>query len=202
MKNVTEDGGALSANTTQTNIDQVDRSIPLSLDSEKSFETSSWFAVRTQSRFEKKVAAELQSKGIRVFLPLYPAARQWTDRRKVVKAVLFPGYLFVHHVPSSSVRVSVLRTNGVIGFVGVRGMGTSIPNDEIEAIQTLLDKRVPFAPYAYIRIGQRVRIRGGALDGIKGYLAAINQDESLIISIDLIQRSVAISIKGYEIEPS
>jgi transcription antitermination factor NusG len=97
-------------------------------------------------------------------------------------------------------RISVLRTKGVLGFVGVRGAGTAIPDDEVEAIQMLIDKRIPFAPFSYLRVGQRVRIRGGALDGMKGFLTAINHDESLVISIDLIQRSVAIRVKGYEIE--
>jgi transcription antitermination factor NusG len=193
--NVTEYGGALSVSVAQSS-----GSILTSFDRQCQTEAASWFAVRTRPRFEKKVAAELREKGVTAFLPLYSATHQWTDRRKVVETVLFPGYLFVQQVPVADSRISVLRTKGVLGFVGVRGAGTAIPDAEVEAIQMLIDKRIPFAPFSYLRVGQRVRIRGGALDGMKGFLTAINHDESLVISIDLIQRSVAIRVKGYEIE--
>jgi transcription antitermination factor NusG len=99
-------------------------------------------------------------------------------------------------------RVAVLRTNGVINFVGVRGIGTPIPDSEIEAVRALLTQQIPFIPYPYLRVGQSVRIRGGALDGIKGILAKVNGDQSLIISVELIQRSIAMRVTGYDIEPA
>ncbi len=162
----------------------------------------SWFAVQTRPRYEKKVAAELQEKEIKVFLPLCTEMHQWSDRRRLVQTTVFPGYVFVRIPAALNARVSVLRTNGVIGFVGVRGMGTAIPDDEIEAVQTLLEHRIPFEPYPYLRVGQRVCIRGGSLDGIKGFLTAVNRDESLVISVELIQRSIAMRIKGYQVEPA
>jgi transcription antitermination factor NusG len=163
---------------------------------------SSWFALRTRPRFEKKVAAELHEKRIKTFLPLYSATHQWSDRRRVVHLPLFPGYAFVHLAPRLHDRISVLRTNGVISFVGARGVGTPIPHDEIEAVQTVLEQRVLFEPYPYVSVGQRVRIRGGSLDGITGFLTAINNDASLVISVELIQRSVAMRITGYNVEPA
>jgi transcription antitermination factor NusG len=195
MTNVTEYGGALSERAGHSG-----HSTLATPDCETHAETVAWFAVRTRPRFEKKVAAELREKGVTAFLPLYSATHQWADRRKVVETVLFPGYLFVQQMPTSGARIPVLRTNGVLGFVGVRGTGIKISDDEIESIQMLIEKRIPFMSHSYLSIGQRVRVRGGALDGISGHLTAINNDQSLVISIDLIQRSVAISVKGYEIE--
>ncbi len=165
-------------------------------------EESTWFAVQTRPRYEKKVTAELQEKGIKAFLPLCSALHQWSDRRRAVQMAVFPGYVFVRIAPALNARVSVLRTNGVIGFVGVRGIGTPIPDDEIDAVQTLLQQRIPFEPYPYLNVGQRVCIRGGSLDGIKGFLTAVNSDESLIVSVELIQRSIAMRIKGYRVEPA
>lgn len=161
----------------------------------------SWFAIQTRPRYEKKVTLELQEKSVKTFLPLYSAKHQWSDRRRVVQLPLFPGYVFVRITPLVNARVSVLRTNGVISFVGVRNMGIPIPDCEIEAIQTVLEGGAAFEPYPYLKVGQRVRIRGGCFDGVSGVLMAVNGDKSLIVSVSLIQRSIAMRIAGYEVEP-
>jgi transcription antitermination factor NusG len=160
----------------------------------------SWFAIQTRPRFEKKVACKLQEKRIDTFLPLLSVKHQWRDRKRVIHPPLFPGYVFVRVAPALETRVSILRTDGVNGFVGVRGIGTPIPDREIETLQTLLEQRVPFEPYPYLKIGQRVCIRGGCLDGVEGVLTAVNGDQSLIVSVDLIQRSIAMRITGYTVQ--
>ena len=161
----------------------------------------SWFAVQTRPKFENKVAAQLLEKGVETFLPSKPLLRQWSDRQRVIHAPLFPGYVFVRSAATLDARVSVLRTNGVISFVGVRGLGIPIPEEEITAVQTLLAQKIPFEAYPFLKVGQRVRIRGGSLDGIKGILTAIRGDQSLIISVELIQRSIAMRVSGYLVEP-
>jgi transcription antitermination factor NusG len=162
----------------------------------------SWFAVQTRPRFEKKIALELQEKGFESYVPLHEARRQWSDRKQLVSLPLFPGYTFVRISAVPDNRVAVLRTNGVMNFVGARGIGSPIPDSEIEAVQTLLKQQVPFKPHPFLKIGQAVRIRGGALDGIKGILTKVNGDQSLIISVELIQRSIAMRVTGYNIEPA
>ena len=163
---------------------------------------TSWFAVQTRPRFEKKVALALQEKSIQSFVPLHAAKRQWSDRKQLVSLPLFPGYTFVRIAADQDSRVAVLRTYGVTNFVGARGIGAPIPDGEIEAVQTLLKRQVPFKLYPYLKVGQSVRIRGGALDGIKGILTKVNGDQSLIISVELIQRSIAMRVTGYDIEPA
>jgi transcription antitermination factor NusG len=161
---------------------------------------SSWFAIQTRPRYEKKITAELQEKGIKAFLPLCSAKHQWSDRRREVHQPVFPGYVFVRIVPVAQARVAVLRTNGVISFVGVRNMGIPIPESEMVAIQTIFEEGVAFEPYPYLKVGQQVTIRGGCLDGVSGVLMARNGDRSLIISVNLIQRSIAMRIEGYQVE--
>jgi transcription antitermination factor NusG len=160
-----------------------------------------WFAVHTRTRFEKKVVSDLREKGIETFLPLFPAKHRWSDRHRLVHEILFPGYVFVRVTAVQDTRIAVLRTIGVTNFVGVHGIGTPIPDCEIQAVQTLLEQRVPFQLYPFLNIGQHVRIRGGCLDGIEGILTAISGNESLIVSVQLIQKSVAIRISAYQIEP-
>ena len=162
---------------------------------------SAWFAVHTRMRFEKTVAYELRAKGIETFVPLLPATHTWSDRQQVVHEPLFPAYVFVRITPVQDKRIAVLRTIGVNHFVGVRGVGTPIPNAEILAVHTVLEQCVPFQFHPFLNIGKRVRIRGGCLDGIEGILTAISGNESIVVSVQLIQRSIAMRITGYRVEP-
>jgi transcription antitermination factor NusG len=161
---------------------------------------SSWFAIQTRPRYEKKVAVELQEKGVNTFLPLSSATHQWSDRRRLVQLPLFSGYVFVRISLSLNARVSVLQTNGVVNFVGVRNMGIPIPDCEIEALQSVLEGGAVFEPYPHLNIGQRVRICGGCFDGVEGVLVAVHGEQSLIVSVNLIQRSIAMRIDGYKVE--
>jgi transcription elongation factor/antiterminator RfaH len=164
------------------------------------FDECLWFAIQTRPRHEKKVRTELEKKGITVFLPLLSEKRQWSDRRRLVETPLFPQYVFVRIARAVIARIGVLRTNGVVGFVGARGLGTSIPDDQIERIQTVITQDVPFAPHAFLRVGKRIRIREGSLAGLEGILTCVNGDRSLVVSVELIQRSIAMRIEGYEVD--
>jgi transcription antitermination factor NusG len=84
--------------------------------------------------------------------------------------------------------------------VGSSGRGTPIPEKQIEDIRLILDRNVPFEDYPFLEVSQRVRIRGGSLDGVEGTLVAKNSDQSLIVSIDLIKRSILVRVSGYELE--
>lgn len=159
-----------------------------------------WYAIRTRSRHEKRVAEDLNEKAVQAFLPLRQVERQWSDRRKVVETPLFTGYVFVRIEATATARVPVLQTNGVIEFLGVRGIGLPIPDAEIVAIQRLVGERVEVEEHPFLQVGQRVRICGGSLDGLEGILTGKDGRNSLVVSIDLIERSVAMRISGYRVE--
>jgi len=159
-----------------------------------------WYALRTRSRHEKMVAEQLAQHGIENFLPVVKKKRQWSDRVKEVELPLFSGYTFVRVVLSSPDKLRVLQTHGAAGLVGVRGVGMPIPDVQIESLKTVLANQIPFQEQPFLQIGQRVRVRGGALDGIEGILAA-QSDRTLVISVEPIQRSVSISVDGYVVEP-
>ena len=163
-------------------------------------ENSSWFAVQTRPRHEKKVSLGLKEKGIHSFLPLRRERRQWSDRQQWIELPLFSHYVFVQIPETAESRVSVLRTSGVLRFAGMPGCGTPVPEQQIENLRAIMDQRIPLTPHEFVNVGDRVRIRGGALHGIEGILAAIKNDRSLVVSVDLIQKSVAIRIDGFEVE--
>jgi transcription antitermination factor NusG len=194
---VTQNGGALSL----IDLNSVSEKLPPRVPAEPS-EDSSWFAVQTRPRHEKKVSLGLQEKGVRTFLPLYREKRQWTDRKRWIELPLFSHYVFVHIPVRAESRVSILRTSGVVRFAGMPGCGTPVPDEQIANLRAITDRRIPLAPHEFIKVGERVRIRGGALNGIVGIIGAIKNDKSLVVSVDLIQKSIAIRIDGFEVEPA
>jgi transcription antitermination factor NusG len=160
-----------------------------------------WFAVSTRSRQEKTVAAGLERSGIIVFLPLVTEVHQWSDRRKAVSVPLFSGYLFVRLPALSKPCLSVLKVPGVAGFVGDHNGPIPIPDREIDDVRCVLSQIADCAPYPFLKAGDRVRIVGGALDGVEGTLIGRGPGAKLVISIQLIQRSLAVSVYNFNIKP-
>jgi len=161
---------------------------------------SQWYGVQTRSRHEKKLLLHLDYSGFTSFLPLLNRISDWSDRKHLVQEPMFPGYVFVRMVWSPEIRNLVLRQSGAVALVGVRGVGTPIPEKQIEDIKTLLACNVEWKHSPFLRTGDRVRVRSGALDGMEGILLRENQDKSLVISIDAIQRSLSIRVTGYALE--
>jgi len=163
-------------------------------------EAAQWYAIQTRPRHEKKVVAELEEKGVHSYLPLLAQVHRWSDRRKVVHTPLFSCYAFVNAVLTPEARCSMLQIWGVLGFVGPQQRALPIPGDQIETIRRLLS-HVSASPHPFLKLGQRVRIRGGCLDGMEGILTSRQRDKFLVISVDTIQRSLSVSIEGYDIVP-
>jgi transcription elongation factor/antiterminator RfaH len=165
-------------------------------------EEARWYAIQVRCQFEKKASQQLQEKGIEAFVPTLKQRRRWSDRWQVVESPTFPGYAFVHLHPSPAHRLQVLQTRGVKNFVAFGGELVPIPDKQIDDVRLLLSRNVPYAAHPYIKIGQRVRIRGGCLDGIEGILTSNRGDKTLVISVEPIQRSIAVSVTDFEIEPA
>jgi transcription antitermination factor NusG len=161
-------------------------------------EVAQWFALYTRSRFEQLVKRQLDGKGIESFLPLYEKISQWTDRRKRVSFPLFPSYLFVR-IPSRS-RLDVLKTPGAVYLVGNGVELLPIPEEQISNIRSLVEKKLRYDPYPYLGIGSRVRILEGSLSGVEGILVRKKKRSCLVVSIDIIQRSVSVELDGWNVE--
>lgn len=163
-------------------------------------ECESWYAVQTRARHEKIVEQRLLERGVTTFLPVVTEVHRWSDRNKTVQVPLFNCYMFAKFAPTTADRLRVLRAEGVLGLVGARYEGTPIPDEQIDAVRTLVEERTPWAPHPFLKIGQRVRVRGGALDNLEGILVSRNGSRALVISVDAIQRSLAVSVEGYDVE--
>src|SRR5579862_9944758 len=161
---------------------------------------SEWYALHTRPRHEKLVVQRLLERGVETFLPIVTETHRWSDRKKSVQLPLFSCYVFAKFIPNRSDRLQVLRVGGVLGLVGSQGEGTPIPDSQIDAVRTLVGGAVPWSPYPFLQIGQRVRIRGGALEGLEGILVSRSGNQTLVISVDALQRSLAVRVEGYQVE--
>ena len=151
-----------------------------------------WFALHVRSSYERTVATILQGKGYESFLPQYKCRRRWSDRIKEVELPLFPGYLFcrfdIQH------RLPILKTPGVLQVVGIGKIPVAIDQSELSAIQTLVNSGLPSQPWSFLQIGERVTIEYGALSGLEGILLDFKGRHRLVLSVTLLQRSVAVEI--------
>jgi transcription antitermination factor NusG len=109
--------------------------------------------------------------------------------------------VFAKLLATNEERLKALRVDGVFSLLGVRGAGTPIPDEQIEAVRALVEGPLPWGSHPFLKIGQRVRIRSGALDGVEGILVSRSGESTLVVSIDAIQRSLAVRIEGYDVEP-
>jgi transcription antitermination factor NusG len=163
-------------------------------------ECAEWFAIHTYARHEKRVASQVALKRIDHYLPMVARLHQWSDRRKEVHLPLFPCYMFVRVAPSPERLVQVLQVPGVIRFVGQGREPVPIPDNQIGDIQKLIASKLALDPYPFLKVGQRVRIRSGPLEGVEGILVRRNGARRLVISVDSLQRSLSVCLEGFEVE--
>ncbi len=174
-----------------------DAPVPLSIKS-KAADTQHWYAIHTRAKHEKRIAAELQKRGIETFVPVSREVHRWSDRVKVLEVPLFPCYAFVAAAVLVDVQSTVLQHPSVLRWVGFQGRPSPIPTEEIVSLQTVMHAGVPVGQHTFVNVGERVRIRGGSLDGVEGIL--LENENQLVVSVDLVGQSVAISLHNYEME--
>lgn len=158
----------------------------------------SWFVVQVAPRAEKRVAEYLTYKGYRCFLPLYKTRRNWSDRKKVLELPLFPGYVFCRLLERSA--GLVLATPGTVRIIGVGGKPCPVSACEIEALQRVVSSDVQASPYSpFLKIGEKVEIKNGPLAGLVGIIINIQNQHRLVLSVDLVMKSISVDIDTFEV---
>lgn len=159
-----------------------------------------WYAAYTSANHEKHVAEHFARRSLEHFLPLYQSVRRWKDRRVQLQRPLFPGYVFVRIALRD--RLQVLQVPGVANLVGFSGTPTALPQKEIDALRTSLLNGVRAEPHPYLKVGRRVRVRSGPLTGMEGLLVKRRNKARFVLSLDLIQRAMAVEVEEVDLEPA
>jgi len=151
-----------------------------------------WFALQTRPKNERKVECLLKQKGYDCFTPVYRSKRKWSDRIVEIDFPLFPGYVFCRF--NSSALGKAVSTQGVTRVVGFGGTPAEVAREEIEALQLLTRTDFLREPWKYIPNGTLVLVETGPLAGIQGIISTDENKKQLVISVTLLQRSVAIQL--------
>lgn len=160
-----------------------------------------WYALYVKAKHEFKVLERLTRSGIEVFLPYVERLSKWKDRKKLIQHPLFPGYIFVHIRRTHQDIMTVMKTEGVVRFLGFEPWNPEvIPEEQIYSLRRLIESKEQIDPYPYIREGQRVTIKRGPLTGVTGILVKKEDRHIFIISIDILKRSVAVKIDASDVE--
>jgi transcription antitermination factor NusG len=158
-----------------------------------------WFALRVKSRCEKVVATIARNRGFEEFLPLNRSRRRWSDRLKAIDLPLFPGYVFCRLDPQR--RLPLLTIPGVLHFVGIGKIPSPIEDTEIAAIQTAVGSGILTEPWPFLEVGRRVRLEDGPLAGLEGILVETPKRQSVVVSVTLLKRSIAVAIERHWAAP-
>jgi len=166
---------------------------PASEDETPAVENVSWFAIRVRSNFERIAGAHLRERGYEEYTPSYKTERKWSDRKKEIEQFLFPGYVFCRFDPHK--RLLVLTAPGVVELVGCGKVPIPIPDEEMERVRTMVQSGLLVTPSPYLELGQTVRIERGPLAGMEGILAEVKGHCRLVVSINLLKRSISAEVE-------
>ena len=158
-----------------------------------------WYALYTCANHERRIADQLGSRGIEHFLPQYESVRKWKDRKVRLSLPLFPGYVFVHFEVRE--RLRVLQVPGVVRLVGFNGQPTAVPAEDVARIREFLVQGFRAEPHPFLAVGRRVRVQSGPLAGMEGVILRRKSRTRLVISFELIQRSMAVEIGEEDLRP-
>ena len=158
-----------------------------------------WFALQVKPNAEWNVSAALRAKGYEEFLPAYRVRRKWSDRWKDLELPLFAGYVFCRFDPHN--RLPVLVTPGVTSVVGLGKVPQAVDDREIDSLKSVIRSGLSAQPWPYLKIGERVRIQDGPLSGVEGLLLDIKPNRRLVLSVNLLQRSIAVEVEDCWLTP-
>ena len=157
-----------------------------------------WYALYTCPRHEKRVAEQIEQRSISCFLPVYRSVRRWKDRRKELELALFPGYVFVRIDLKD--KLQVLKVPGAVRLVTFNGQPVALPEQEIECLRNRQSNSSNIEPHPYLRVGRRVRVRSGPMQGLEGIIRRNKDKCRVVFSLDLIMRSVAVEVDEADVE--
>jgi len=158
-----------------------------------------WYALHVRSRFEKVVARNLEARDYDSFLPVYQRKHRWSDRVKSIELPLFPGYVFCRFNVND--RLPILTIPGVNSIVGIGKSPIPVDESQFRAVQSVLASGLHYEPWPFLAVGQSVQVECGALVGVKGTIVNLKNSARLVVSVQILQRAVAVEIDRESVRP-
>ena len=159
-----------------------------------------WYVLYTRPRHEKQVHQELCNKGLDAFLPTVKVRRRWSDRYKIVEVPLFKNYVFVNLDDFTHHSAATLRPYGAVSFVMFDRKPAPISQLEIDALRRLVESELPYSLHPYLKVGRKVRVGLGPLQGCEGILVRKKNIARLVLSVHLLQQSVSVEVDADVVE--
>jgi transcription antitermination factor NusG len=162
-----------------------------------------WYVLWTQSHCEQLVHDQLAADGFELMLPKVETWSRRGGTRRLVPTPMFPGYLFLHHAIDKASYLAVRKARGLVRILGERwDRLEAVADAEVQAIHRLTESRLPVRGHPFLHVGHRVRISSGALEGIEGILLKDRPGRGLlVVTVELLQRSVAVEVDASAVEP-
>ena len=162
-----------------------------------------WYALYVQVNHEKEVVKRLEQKEVGCFLPLMETWSKRRDRRKKIQVPMFPGYVFVHVFLDSYMQLTVVKTPGALSLLHNSQGPLSIPQYQVENIRTVINSVQPLEIHPYLIKGDWVHVVRGPLAGCIGILNRVDPKRGrLIVSVDIIKKSVSVELDLEDVEPA
>lgn len=187
------------AHRTRAELDELSRSVSNREVPSEQNEWDQWFALYVRSNFERAVEQCLRGKGYQAFSPFYQTIRRLRGRNKTLDLPLFPGYVFCRFDPHK--RLPILTTPGIVNVLGAGNVPEPIELSEIRSVQAVTDSGQPIQPWPFLQQGHRVRIEAGPLSGTEGTLLRVKNQLRLVVSVTLLQRSMAVEVDQELVRP-
>ena len=167
------------------------------------YENPAWYVIHARHQHEAKVELALQRKGLEVFLPRITVRSRRRDRKRLLEAPLFPGYLFVHSPLDDQSYYEIIKQKSVVRLLGGKsGLPTPVPAEVVASISAIVDSHQPYYPWPYLQSGKQVRIMEGPLAGTVGVIVRTSDKKRrLVVAVELFQRSVAVELEEEVLEP-
>lgn len=163
------------------------------------FNQPPWFAVTVRPNHEHSAEKGLRNQGFEAYLPVQRVRRRWSDRIKELESVLFPGYLFCRF--DAADRLRILNSPGIVSIAGSGKTPLPVEDEEISNIRTLISSRRELALWPCVRVGERVRIECGALQGLSGVIVRARDAWRVVVSVEALNCAVAVEVDAESLAP-
>jgi transcription termination/antitermination protein NusG len=159
-----------------------------------------WYVLHTRSRFENVVNEGLMKKDIDVFLPKILVRSKRTDRKKMIRVPLFPGYLFVKTDLNPCEHLEILKTVGAVRLIGSTDGPKPVPDEAVQSLMIMVRSDDAISTGEMYKKGDRVIVVSGPFAGVVGQFIRYGSKGRVVVNIEVLGQYAGVDVSEDEIE--